>query len=89
MNSFHLIYDEQGERSLASVAFTAGISLTPPSYGHLPYILFVNKTPRNTTGRGRGEEGFNLSHRVGSAHGTSGKFIKTGFIPSAFSEGGV
>lgn len=37
---------------------------------HLPYM--TNATPRNTTGRGRGEEGFNLSHRVGSTHGTSG-----------------
>ena len=29
--------------------------LTPPSFGHLPYILRC-KTPRNTTGHGR-EEG--------------------------------
>ena len=37
---------------------------------HFPYM--TNATPRNTTGSGRGEGGFNLSHRVGSTHGTSG-----------------
>ena len=32
------------------------IFVTPPSYGHLPYILH-SKTPRNTTGHGREEGG--------------------------------
>ena len=31
-----------------------GYFLTPPSCGHLPYILYC-KTPRNTTGHGREE----------------------------------
>ena len=43
-----------GERSLASVALIAGISLTPsvPTC-HLPYILRC-KTPRNAMGHGKG-----------------------------------
>ena len=32
---------------------TPSVLLTPPSFGHLPYIL-LNKTPRNATGHGRG-----------------------------------
>ena len=35
--------------------FNPSVLLTPPSFGHLPYIL-LRKTPRNTTGHGR-EEG--------------------------------
>ena len=32
---------------------TPSVLLTPPSFGHLPYILLC-KTPRNATGDGRG-----------------------------------
>ena len=32
---------------------TPSVLLTPPSFGHLPYILLC-KTPRNATGHGRG-----------------------------------
>ena len=32
---------------------TPSVLLTPPSFGHLPYIL-LRKTPRNATGHGRG-----------------------------------
>ena len=45
----------QGERVILDfVTATADIFLTPPSYGHLPYILRC-KTPRKATGHGRGE----------------------------------
>ena len=33
--------------------FNPSVLLTPPSFGHLPYIL-LRKTPRNATGHGRG-----------------------------------
>ena len=35
------------------------VSLTPPSFGHLPYILLC-KTPRNATGHGRGGDVFSF-----------------------------
>ena len=37
----------------ADVFSTPSVSLTPPSFGHLPYILLC-KTPRNATGHGKG-----------------------------------
>ena len=38
---------------------TPSVLLTPPSFGHLPYIL-LRKTPRNATGHGRGGEVFSF-----------------------------
>ena len=35
---------------------TPSVLLTPPSFGHLPYILLC-KTPRNATGHGKGRVG--------------------------------
>ena len=45
VNSFHLIYDEQGGRSLVSVVFIAGISLIPPSLRATSPIFCVVKHP--------------------------------------------
>ena len=38
---------------------TPSVLLTPPSFGHLPYILLC-KTPRNATGHGRGGDVFSF-----------------------------
>ena len=51
-----------GTRQGESVRFdfvTVAVFLTPPSFGHLPYIL-LNKTPRNATGHGRGGDVFSF-----------------------------
>ena len=45
-----------GEGDTLIRVLCCGYFLTPPSCGHLPYILYC-KTPRNTTGHGR--EGVN------------------------------
>ena len=41
-----------GDCALACI-LTPSVLLTPPSFGHLPYILLY-KTPRNATGHGKG-----------------------------------
>ena len=41
-----------GDCALACI-LTPSVLLTPPSFGHLPYIL-LRKTPRNAAGHGRG-----------------------------------
>ena len=43
-----------GDCALACI-LTPSVLLTPPSFGHLPYIL-LRKTPRNAAGHGRGRE---------------------------------
>ena len=41
-----------GDCALACI-LTPSVLLTPPSFGHLPYIL-LRKTPRNAAGHGKG-----------------------------------
>ena len=49
-----MLRDTAGESLIPDfVTVTADVFLTPPSFGHLPYIL-LRKTPRNATGHGRG-----------------------------------
>ena len=38
---------------VAAVFLTPSVFSTPPSFGHLPYIL-LRKTPRNAAGHGKG-----------------------------------
>ena len=47
-----------GDCALACI-LTPSVFSTPPSFGHLPYIL-LNKTPRNATGHGRGGDVFSF-----------------------------
>gem|GEM_PF-1408830 len=49
----YLICDEQRERRTASGVPTCLSFLTPPSFGHLPYM--ANATPRKATGHGKGK----------------------------------
>ena len=56
---FILLSSEKNEPRSAAAVIHVLFLLTPPSYGHLPYILRC-KTPRNTTGHGREEGDSNL-----------------------------